>query len=1013
MPVTKPNDFWKLILESGLMTKETCKPLHDQYQQTAQNGDVKALATWLIKGRHLTAYQARVLLAGRPKILTIGEYQVSDRIESGPLQGTLISTHQPTGQPVWLHPIAPEIQEDSLRFPIVQRMCQLRSAAPHPHLIRCFHLREGNKRSHLVTEQLDGNLLAESRPGEGIPIPAPDCARLCRQAALGATQLHGQGMVVGDFSLDQLWLEATGNLKLLHLPVRPVEAIAWSDPSQAARLETLANVAAPELQQPGAAPSKLSDLYALGAIMFDLLTGKPLFQGSLAEKLQQHAGAPVPTPPYIPADLMQILQYLLAKNPAGRYQSAADVAEALRPFVDATQLSPPLAEVPSTLGNYLQHLAAQNAPAPAPQPTTAQPPTAAPFPTAAPVPQPPGAQPPLPQPPMPQPVPPPGMPQPVPPQAAPFPGVPNSSMPQPAVPTATPVGTAQPPIAIAVPVGAPTADGGTGRASMLAERIRKRKRQRKITSIVVLCLMAIATVVGGYYGYGIVFPPDDIANNGTRDPVQPNGNPETKGPSETELNPAPTTPSGPKLVEDDGQTLWASPTSGEAIDLSGLPNDTRLALVVRTGELTATPEGERILRALGPQFAAVRSQLEGDLALEFNALESLTVGLGASTSGGPACIVAKLKETTNLPSLWGNPTPVAGSVPPMYQVNGWTVLPIPGQEDKAFVAGSSAVVQAVATQGVASPQLTRELEQLRRESDNQQTVSLLVDPQFLASNTAQVFPGELSAAATPVQDFLGEGLRGILLSGHMGSDLYLEMRLIGSLSLDPPSLAANMKEKIMGVSRSLEESVMAVNPTSYWRRLATQFPSMVRFAYQNTRSGVEDDQAMINCILPASAGQNLVAASELLLAANMSGAAAPAGDNMPASKKPETIEEKLASTISISFPQNSLEFALRDIGEQAGIPVEINGNDLQLDGITRNKEIKDFHFKDKPVGEILAQLMVRANPEASPGPGTDIQKLIFVIHPTDGPDEAKKLVVTTRKAAEREKYTLPEVFQIK
>lgn len=997
------------------MTKETCKPLHDRYQQSSQNGDVKALATWLIKGGHLTPYQARVLLAGRPKILTIGEYQVSDRIDSGPLLGTLVATHQPTGHPVWLHPIAPEIQEDSVRYPIVQRMCELRSAAPHPHLIRCFQLREGSKRSHLVTEQLDGNLLAESRPGEGIQIPAPDCARLCRQAALGATQLHGQGMVVGDFSLDQLWLESTGNLKLLHLPVRPVEAIPWSDAEQVARLEALANVAAPELQQAGAAPSKLSDLYALGAILFDLLTGKPLFEGTLAQKLQQHASAPIPTPPYIPADMMQILQYLLAKSPSGRYQSAGDVAEALRPFVDATQLSPPLAEAPSTMGNYLQHLAANSSPAaasPAPA-ATPQPPAAAPFPTAAPVPHPPGPPTPGQQPPIPQPVPPQAAPQPTPPQTAPFPGGATPPVPQPVAPTAVPVATPQPPIAVAVPVGPTTAEGGTGRASALTERIRKRKRQRKITSIVVLCFMVIATIVGGYYGYGIVFPADEVANNDNPAPVQPEQNPITDVPPEGEANPETVTPAGPQLVEDDGQTLWASPTSGEPIDLSGLPNDTRFALVVRTSELTMNPEGERILRGLGPQFAAVRGQLEGDLAIDFDTLESLTVGLGASTNGGPPCLVAKLKESANLPSLWGNPTPVAGSVPPMYSVNGWTVMPIPGQEDKAFVAGSATVVKAVADQGVESPQLTRELEQLRRESDDQQTVNLLIDPQFLSTNTAQVFPGELSAAATPVQDFLGEGLRAVLFSGHTGDDLYLEMRMIGSLSLDPPSLAANMKEKIKNIARSLEESVMSVNPTPYWRRLATQFPSMVRFAYQNTRSGVENDQAMINCILPQAAGQNLVAASELLLAANTSGATAPAGGNMPAAKTPETIEEKLASTMSISFPQNSLEFALRDIGEEAGIEVEINGTDLQLDGITRNKEIKDFHFDDKPAGEILAQLMVRANPEASPGPGTDVQKLIYVIHPMDGPEDAKKLLVTTRKAAERENYTLPDVFKIK
>ncbi|QDU74375.1 Serine/threonine-protein kinase PrkC [Bremerella volcania] len=1000
MQVTKTNDFWKLILESGLMTKEACKPLHDQYQQTAKNGDARALATWLVKGGHLTTYQARLLLAGRVKAINIGEYQITDRLEEGPLQGTYAGKHAPTGHPVWLHPIAAEIQEDAVRFPIVQQMCKLRSSVPHPHLIRCFHLRQGSKRSYLVTEQLDGNLLAESRPGEGVPIPTPDCARLVRQAALGATQIHSQGMVVGDLTMNQLWLEPTGNLKLLHLPVRPVEAIPWSDESQAERLDALANVAAPELQQAGTAPTKLSDLYALGAILFDLLTGKPPVEGSIAERLQQHASAKVPSPPYIPGNLMQVVQYLLAKNPGGRYQSAQDVAEALRPFVDASQLSPPLADALPTMGSYLQHLAtsASEPVAPPTPPAAAAPPAAVPFPGQAP----PAAP----------------IPQPVPPAAAPFPGAapPQAVPPQPvATQVATPVAVPQATVTTGVPAAQPAQEGGASRATALTERIRKRKLQRKITSLVVLGVMGIAAIVGGIYGYGILFPSNDIADNGEQVETPPEGNPDTPPVDPPpEVDPAPMTPTGPQLVQDDGQTLWASPTDGQPIDLTGVPNDTRLALVVRTSDLTGNPEGDRILRALGPDFAALREQLEGELGVRFEQLETLTVSFGTSTAGGPPCLVAKLKGGTNLLSLWGNPNPIASGIPAMYDVKGWTVMPVPGKEDRQFVAGSKAVVEAIAQRGVAAPQLTRELEQLRRESDDQQTVSLLVEPQFLASSGSQVMRGELAAGSAGLRDFLGEGIRAVLVSGHLGQNLYLEMRCIGSLSLDPPSLANSVKEKINGVSRKLEDAIPAVNPTPYWRRLASRFPNMIQFAYQQSRTGVDANQAVVNIMLPSAAGQNIVAGAELMLAANSTGAVGPAsGAPMPAAKTPETIEEKLASTMSISFPQNSLEFALRDIGEEAGIPIEIKGGDLQLDGITRNKEIKEFTHDNKPVGEILAQLLVRANPEASPGANTEVQKLIYVIHPMDGPEEAKKLVVTTRAAAEKNNYTLPDVFKIK
>lgn len=999
MPITKPNDFWKLILESGLMTRETLRPLHDAYKKVTSNGDARGLATWLVKGGHLTAYQARVLLAGRPKAIAIGDYQIFDRLEQEPLKGVLAAIHKPTGHPVWLHPIAAEVQQDPVRWPIVQRMCQLRSAGPHPHLVRCFELRQGSKRSYLVTEQLEGNPLGESRPGEGIPIPTADCARLSRQATLGAGHIHVQGMVIGDFTMNHLWLESNGNLKLLHLPTRPVEAIDWANQENAAQLDPLANVAAPELQQPGSAPTRLSDIYAIGALLFDLLTGKPLFEGSIRDRLQQHASAPVPQPPFIPGSLMQVVQYLLSKSPGGRYQTTQDVAEALRPFVDQAQLSPPVSEIPPTLGPYLQHLASQGTPAatsPAPvppgvppaavpfpggPPQPAVPPTAAPFPVAAPVP-------------------PAAVPQPIPAQPA---------MAQPVV--AQPV-VAQPAVATAVPAALPVGEGAPSRASAMTERIRKRKLQRKITSIVVLGVMAIAALVGGIYGYQVVFPGRDIAQD---ESVEVESDPATTGPIDQspEVKPELPSPSGPRLVEDDGETLWASPTDGEPIDLAGLPNDTRLALVVRMAELLGSPEGDRIVRALGPNFASVRQQVENDLGVKFDALETFTLGQGASTANGPPVLILELRSPTNLLSLWGNPSPLPGTAAPMYQVQGWTVMPLSGRPDQAFLAGPRAAIEQVAGGNLGAPQLTRELEQLRRESDASRMVNLLFEPQFLYANPDQALQGNLSAGQDTVRDFLGDSLRGVLLSGHLADHLFLEMRCEGSISQTPPMVAQTLKEKVLGISRRLEDTIPELNAVPYWRRLALQFPNMVRYAYQHARAGAEGNQALVNVVLPASAGQNLVAGTELMLAASAAPPAAAGPAMVAATSEPKTIEEKLKVPASISFPQNSLEFALRDIGELAGIEVEIRGPDLQLDGITRNKEIKDFHHENKPVGEILANLLVRANPEASEGPGTEVQKLIYVILPQDGPEEEKKIVVTTRAAAARDKHELPEAFQIK
>ena len=68
--------------------------------------------------------------------------------------------------------------------------------------------------------------------------------------------------------------------------------------------------------------------------------------------------------------------------------------------------------------------------------------------------------------------------------------------------------------------------------------------------------------------------------------------------------------SGGQIVEDDGKLLWASPTQGQPIDLKYVPNGARIYLVVRPAEMLSKPEGERVLKALGPDFAAARAAWE-------------------------------------------------------------------------------------------------------------------------------------------------------------------------------------------------------------------------------------------------------------------------------------------------------------------------------------------------------------------------------------------------------------------
>src|SRR6185436_4085734 len=114
-----------------------------------------------------------------------------------------------------------------------------------------------------------------------------------------------------------LWLEATGNLKLLHDPATfPIAPnLTLDDVANQQR----ADYFAPEFAQPGKTPDVLTDVYALGCTFYQLLTGQPPFPGSrVLQKLNRHATEAIqPLEPFgVPPAVAQLVAYLMAKNPS-------------------------------------------------------------------------------------------------------------------------------------------------------------------------------------------------------------------------------------------------------------------------------------------------------------------------------------------------------------------------------------------------------------------------------------------------------------------------------------------------------------------------------------------------------------------------------------------------------------------------------------------------------------------------------------------------------------------------
>lgn len=999
-------DFWKLLKESRLLAPEQVDSLIADFASVkggGEQGNSRTVAEWLVSRNVLSRYQTTILLAGRAGPFYYGDYKVYDRVDKGRMAGWFRAVHAPTGHPVMLEFLTGAVTQDPRSWAIAANHALGATSLASPHLHRLHEPVDLKAFKFLVLEDTRGGTL-EERLAVGRFPPAEAC-RIARLAALALATLHQAGRVHGDVRPANFILEQSGNVKLLSEPHVTPASINFADPQIVSALQSKADYLAPELLQPGKTPDPLCDIYSLGCVLYAMLTGTPPFAGGNAQqKMTRHASEAIrPLDQFgVPPQVAQLVTYMMAKNPQVRYQSAAIVAEQLAQLVDPQTLywQPP-APLP-TLAHFEQHVAHKQ------QQLRAQAQTATAKPAAA--------------------------------------GINlNLSGTSPAGGAPASLGFSTGPSAGSVPRSSVSAE-------MVAAAKAKKQQQMLIGGLVGTGILAIAILIGVSMMGGGDPATDPVAENGTgttenggetKTPTT-NPDPATAVPAATPVvNPgttpveAPPTPSGSKtepttvvqtVVPDDGQLLWASPTSGEPISLRMVPPEAQVFIAVRPAELKGSAEGQLVLNALGPEFSSQSEAFERAAGVKLDEIEQLIIGLHNNDAKFPrVSYVVKLKSPIpreELLTRWGNPTGTTEGTEAYFTgASGSYFLSSDPQDEGKFLMASQADVQEVAKVKGAPPLLFLEMEKLRRTTDSTRHFTLLVYPPFLFNDDGEpLFAGERGKVRQPLSWLLGDGLKSASVSGHFGNEFYFEMQFLGSLDKEKFQLAKDFRTRLEQIPRSLEDYFVALTPPPYWKKLSFRYPQMITTLHNQMRVGVENEQAMVNAVLPLHAAHNLVLGGELLIA-TAPGAAVVAANTPAAGAAPKTIEDVLNLKTSFAFDQTSLEFAMRDLAAETrdlakGLPfefdIQILGDDLKFDGITRNQSIRDFKQEGKAVGEILTALVMKANPITTVKEPNELdQKLIWVVHTSpDDPNKPMILITTRAKAAEK-KYTLPATFQPK
>lgn len=281
----------------------------------------------------------------------IGDYKIKKLIGSGGMGQVFLAEHMRMQREVALKVLRGDRMFDEASIERFYDEVRAASRVMHPNIVTAFDAGESQGIHYLVMEYVDGMTLTRLVAKNG-PLSPGMAASIIRQAAMGLLHAHRAGIVHRDVKPGNLIRASDGTVKVLDLGLAQISNVLWSeDGRELGRVQdpdshhkrkgkligTLAYMAPEQLETPDQADPQ-SDIYALGAVLFFLLAGKPPFQGEYLEQVYGHRHGEVPDLMQIRSDvdlgLSNIFRRMMAKSLDERYASLDEVVEDLGAYAE-------------------------------------------------------------------------------------------------------------------------------------------------------------------------------------------------------------------------------------------------------------------------------------------------------------------------------------------------------------------------------------------------------------------------------------------------------------------------------------------------------------------------------------------------------------------------------------------------------------------------------------------------------------------------------------------------------
>jgi serine/threonine protein kinase len=333
-------ELLEILKESKLLSAEELK----RAETIDAQADGQSLARSLVAAGLVTAFQMETLQNRRPERLKIGNYDILDKLGTGGTGTVFKARHRRMKRVVALKLLSRSLCKDKtfvLRF---QREVETMAQLSHPNIVMATDADEAKVGHFLVMEFVNGADLATVVQKQG-PMSVAEAVDCILQAARGLAYVHAQGMIHRDIKPANLLRDSSGMVKVTDLGLARLSstsgnALVSNALTQAGGVLGTVDYMPPEQALDSTNLDHRSDIYSLGATLYFLLIGQPVYPGqTMMDTLLKHRDAPIPALTAVrddvPAALEDLFRHMLAKSVKDRVQSMAEVVQTLE-VVQAT-----------------------------------------------------------------------------------------------------------------------------------------------------------------------------------------------------------------------------------------------------------------------------------------------------------------------------------------------------------------------------------------------------------------------------------------------------------------------------------------------------------------------------------------------------------------------------------------------------------------------------------------------------------------------------------------------------